>query len=173
MFGKRKKELPTPLLSEQELEEQAGKYAAIESELMSLQAQLDKEVQVIRDKYLGKIAALEQDKDEVMKLILFWAQSNREVFEKKKSRELLHARIGFRMGTPKLKTRKGFTWASVTQLLKEFAPDYIRLKEEPDKELLIAHREDAKIPELYEKIGIECVQEESFFIEPKTEEVIK
>ena len=47
----------------------------------------------------------------------------------------------FRSGTPKLKTRKGFTWQAVTELLKLHLPAYVRKVEEPAKDLLLTARD--------------------------------
>lgn len=54
---------------------------------------------------------------------------------------MAHGVIGFRTGTPKLKTLKGFTWASALQLVKEFLPGYVRQTEEIAKDKLLADRD--------------------------------
>ena len=46
-----------------------------------------------------------------------------------------------RSGTPKLKTRKGFTWQAVTELLKLHLPAYVRKVEDPAKDLLLTARD--------------------------------
>ncbi len=69
----------------------------------------------------------------------------------------------------KLKNLKGFTWASVTNLVKEFLPDYIRTTEELAKDKLLADREVPEVAKLFPKIGIQVVQDESFYVEPKKE----
>lgn len=65
--------------------------------------------------------------------------------------ETAHGVLGFRTGTPKLKTRKGFTWAAVLELLKEFNPAYVRTSEEVAKDKLLADRESEDMPELMQK----------------------
>lgn len=171
-FLKRVKRETTPLLDDKGLDEQMAIYAKCENELTVIVAELESKTQAIRESYTDKIDELRGERDEAMKLIHFWAEKHKEErFSKKKSQELLHGRIGFRTGTPKLKTIKGFTWASVTQLLKEFYPDFIRSKEEVDKEKLIAFREEEEAEDIYAKVGVELAQDEVFFIEPKTERV--
>ena len=91
------------------------------------------------------------------------------LFSKKKSLESAHGVIGFRTGNPKLKNLKGYTWASVTNLAKEFLPEYIRITEELAKDKLLADREVPEVAELFPKIGVTVVQEESFYVEPKKE----
>ena len=93
-----------------------------------------------------------------------------ELFTKRKSLETTHGTIGFRTGTPKLKTLKGFTWNAVVNMLKEFLPGYVRTSEEANKEKLLADRESEEVVALFPKVGITVVQDETFFVEPKKEE---
>lgn len=85
---------------------------------------------------------------------------------------MVHGTIGFRTGTPKLKTLKGFTWASALTLVKEFLPGYIRQAEEIAKDKLLADRDYKNMPEQMAKCGIQVAQDEIFFVEPKREEVV-
>ena len=92
--------------------------------------------------------------------------------------------IGFRTGTPKLKTLKGFTWASALQLVKRFLPDYIRQTEEIAKDKMLADRDgnvamavsdspsfvEVPIRKAMTECGIQVVQDETFYVEPKKEE---
>ena len=99
-----------------------------------------------------------------------FATEQREVlFSKRRSLETTHGVIGFRTGTPKLKTRRGFTWAAALELVREFLPSYIRTSEEVAKDKLLADRENEQLHPLMQKCGIDVVQEESFYVEPKKE----
>ena len=93
------------------------------------------------------------------------------LFVKRKSLDTTHGTLGFRTGTPKLKTLKGFTWASVTNLLQEFLPNYVRTVTEPAKDKLLADRDDEIVQKSLGKVGLMVVQDESFFVEPKKEEL--
>ena len=68
-----------------------------------------------------------------------------------------------------LLSRKGFTWAAVTNLAKELLPQYIRTTEELDKQSLLADRDKEDVAEMMPRIGVQVVQEETFFVEPKKE----
>ena len=83
---------------------------------------------------------------------------------------MAHGVIGFRTGTPKLKTLKGFTWASALQLVKEFLPDYVRQTWDIAKDKLLADRDTEAMFEKMAKCGIQVVQDETFYVEPKKEE---
>lgn len=159
-------------ISESELEVKLSEYANLSNELEKIEAEMNLKVTAIRDKYLAKIDGLQTKQSEVMKVIHFWAEKNKERFEKKRSLEMQHGKIGFRVNTPKFKPRKGFTLAAITQLLKEYAPQFIRTKEEPDKESIIAKREEPEVVELLPKIGVDIIQDETFFIDLKKEEVL-
>jgi phage host-nuclease inhibitor protein Gam len=100
-----------------------------------------------------------------------WAEANPGAFGDLKSLELTHGRIGWRTGQPKLKTAKGWTWERVLEGLTQCMSDmagYVRHKEEVDKQQIIAEREVIGVDKL-KLCGMEVVQEESFFIEPKVE----
>ena len=84
--------------------------------------------------------------------------------------ESVHGVIGFRTGTPKLKTLKGFTWGAVTNLLKEFLPAYVRVTEEPAKDKLLADRDNEEVSGMFTRVGIAVAQDETFYVEPKKEE---
>ena len=83
--------------------------------------------------------------------------------------ESAHGVFGFRTGTPKLKNLKGFTWAAVTNLCKELLPAYIRTTEELAKDKLLADRDVQEVAEFFPKIGVQVVQDETFYLEPKKE----
>lgn len=83
---------------------------------------------------------------------------------------LLHGTIGFRLGNPKLKSAKGFIWKSILELVKNRMHDYIWTKEEVAKDKILADKENKGIKELINQCGIEIVQEEYFYIEPKEED---
>ena len=96
-------------------------------------------------------------------------ENKEELFARKKSVESAHGVFGFRTGTPKLKNLKGFTWAAVTNLCKELLPSYIRTSEELAKDKLLADRELPEVAEYFPKIGVQVVQDETFYVEPKKE----
>ena len=132
---------------------------------------MDIEMTRIREKYQDELAKLTETKDNAFDIMQTYAMENRdELFSKRKSMETTHGILGFRTGTPKLKTLKGFTWASVLNLLKEFLPGYVRTIEEPAKDRLLADRDLEDVKEAMPKVGITVVQDETFYVEPKKEE---
>lgn len=147
-------------------------YAKAEAKRAKITADIELQCAKIREKYAPNLAELDQEKEQAFDTLQAYAVENQaELFTKKKSLEMSHGVIGFRTGTPKLKTLKGFTWASALQLVKEFLPGYIRQTEEIAKDKLLADRDYKNMPEQMAKCGIQVAQDEAFFVEPKTEDV--
>lgn len=156
-------------ITQQEAEDELSIYAEADARLQKLVAKLELEIIKIREKYNQEIIELNETIEDKTKILNQFADDNSELFQPKKSLELLHGTIGFRIGKPKLKLLRGFTWASVTQLLKEFLPEYVRKAEEPMKDKLLADRENESVNKKFPKLGIKIIQEETFYIEPKKE----
>lgn len=145
-------------------------YAAADAKAQGITAKMDQEMTRIREKYADQLAELGDIKEKNFEVIQTYATENKdELFNKKKSMESAHGTFGFRTGTPKLKNLRGFTWAAVTNLCKELLPGYIRVSEELAKDKLLADREVPEVVEMFPKIGVQVVQDETFFIEPKKE----
>ena len=162
-------------------------YAKSDAQIQKINAEIELQCAKIREKYANKLAELEGEKEKAFDVLQAYATENQaELFTKKKSLDMAHGTIGFRTGTPKLKTLKGFTWASALQLAKKFLPfTYIRQTEEIAKDRLLADRDlkevaiydtptgDAREVTMREAMaacGIQVVQDETFYVEPKKEE---
>jgi phage host-nuclease inhibitor protein Gam len=167
----REKKVVVTGVTREAAEECFGQYAAADARLQKINAKMDVEFTVIREKHQDEIQRLNEAKESSFEIMQVYAMENKaELFSKKKSMEMVHGVIGFRIGTPKLKTLKGFTWGAVTNLLKEFLPGYVRTSEEPAKDKLLADREVQEVASLFTKVGIFVDQDETFYVEPKKEE---
>ena len=169
-MAKREKKPAIGNVTAQDAELIMGSYADVDAKIVEINAKIDQEVTKIRDKYSDKLHDLNDKKDDLFSQLQMFAETHKELFEKKRSIDMAHGAIGFRTGTPKLKTLKGFTWASVTNLLKSFLPDYVRTSEEAAKDKILADRDNPEIVSKMKVVGIEVVQDESFFIDLKKEE---
>jgi phage host-nuclease inhibitor protein Gam len=168
-MAREKKVVHTGVTSET-MEQAFSEYAIADAKLQKINATIDVQMTQIREKYADDIAKLNEKKDKAFDVLQAFAVENKDdLFSKKKSMESVHGTFGFRTGTPKLKTLKGFTWPAVTNLLKEFLPTYVRITEEPAKDKLLADRELDEVSGLFPKVGISVVQDETFFVEPKKE----
>jgi phage host-nuclease inhibitor protein Gam len=164
--------LPNVNMTLEEAEGVLAVYAKADASIVKINAQMDLEIAKIREKHSEKLSGLQQEKDEASeKLLLFCTANKDEFFKQKKSLELSHGTLGFRTGTPALKTKKGFTWAAVLELAKQRISEYVRTKEELDKEALIAARNLEGMAETYDSIGVYVDQTEKWFVELKKEGV--
>jgi phage host-nuclease inhibitor protein Gam len=163
-----KKEVITGVTPE-ERDEALAEYAMAEAKLMKIEAEIDIEVNRIKDRYQSRRDALVADMDAKMEVVQAWAMEHKTMFDVRRSMETIHGEYGFRTGTPALKTLKGFTFAASCQLAKEFLPDYVRVTEELAKDKLIEDRDKAEVAALYPKIGVQVVQTEKFFIKTKNQ----
>ena len=171
MAKTRKKKTVYSGVKQEEMELAFADYARADARIQKINATMDIEMTRIREKYQDELAKLAETKEASFDILQAYAMENREeLFSKRKSLETTHGTLGFRTGTPALKTLKGFTWESVKNLLKEFLPDYVRTKEEADKEKLLADREEEKVAALFPKVGVKVTQDEAFFVELKKEE---
>lgn len=165
-----KKTVYSGITSEQ-MEQAFAEYAKADARMQKINATMDVEMTRIREKWQEELAKLQEQKDSSFDVMQAYAMENRdELFAKKKSMETVHGTLGFRTGTPKLKTLKGFTWGAVTNLLTEFLPGYVRTVVEPAKDKLLADRDDEQTAALFPKVVITVVQDETFYVEPKKEE---
>ncbi|MCL2291203.1 MAG: host-nuclease inhibitor Gam family protein [Bacteroidetes bacterium] len=170
-MAKREKKVVHTGVTTEQMETAFADYARCDARTQKINAQMDIEIIKIREKYANELGDLAEAKQKAFDILQVYATENKaELFTKKKSLETTHGVLGFRTGTPKLKTRKGFTWAAVTELLKEFLPDYVRITEEPAKDMLLSDRDLPETKELFPKVGVFVDQDESFFVEPKKEE---
>lgn len=186
-MGKREKKVIITGVTREAADEAFAVYAKAAAQSAKITADIELQCAKIREKYALRLAELDDEKKQAFDTLQSFATENQaELFTKKKSLEMAHGVIGFRTGTPKLKTLKGFTWASALQLAKKFLPfTYIRQTEEIAKDKLLADRDlkevavydtptcDPRVVTMLEAMaacGIQVVQEEAFYVEPKKEE---
>ena len=172
-MAKREKKTIISGVTREVADEALATYAMADAQAAKIAADIELQCVKIREKYADKLAELEGQKSTAFDTLQAYASENKgDLFTKKKSLDMVHGTIGFRTGTPKLKTLKGFTWASALTLVKEFLPGYIRQAEEIAKDKLLADRDYKNMPEQMAKCGIQVAQDETFFVEPKREEVV-
>jgi phage host-nuclease inhibitor protein Gam len=171
MTTKREKKPVMTVKTIDEAETVMAEYATADAKLAKITATMDEQITAIRNKYTEQMNELSEVKEEKLNALHFFAESNGNLFDKKKSIAMAHGVIGFRTGTPKLKTLKKFTWGAVVEMLKIKLPEYVRTVEEPAKDKLLADRDIEDVAKQFERCGIEVVQDETFFVELKKETV--
>lgn len=173
-MGQRAKKVVTTAPDEAGAHEALRIFAETSSKLKGLEAEVEQEVQRIREKHNVKLQKLRVDYNHNMEQLQAYAEANKEtLFTKKKSVEWMHGIIGFRTSTPSVIKPSRLTWPKVLEILKEDKlTSFIRTKEEINKDKMIESREDKIIMgRLKDLAGIEVIQKETFFVEPKEEEL--
>lgn len=170
MAKSRVKKVVVSGISSEQAEVAFAEFAKADAKVQNIQSKMDMEMTRIREKYAEDLANQQEIKDRNFEIMQTFATEKRdELFSKRKSYESAHGVFGFRTGTPKLKNMKGFTWASVTNMVKEFLPEYIRTTEELAKDKLLADRDKEDVMKLFPKCGVMVVQDETFYVELKKE----
>lgn len=148
-------------------EDAFAQYNRCVSDLQVIEGKMNAEITAIKEKYESRINKLQEVKDENFEVMQAWAENNPDQFESKKSIDFTHGTIGFRTGMPKLSLRKGYTWSSVLDIVKDKVKNFVRTKEEVDKDGLLAARETTDLKSL----GLEVKQDETFYVQPALEVV--
>lgn len=189
----RKKKTIIVGVTREQADDAFANYAKSDAQIQKINAEIDLQCAKIREKYADRLSVLTIERDASFDILQSFATEHQdELFQKKKSLDMSHGTIGFRTGTPKLKTLKGFTWASALQLVKRFLPSYVRQTEEIAKDKLLADRDIELEPlplhdlspaevsssagvrsmrSVLSECGIEVVQDETFYVEAKKEEL--
>lgn len=151
-----------------EMETLVREIAGLKLNEKLLIAGMDAELQAVRDNYEPRLGAIAQVLAEKTAAARAWADASPAEFGGRKSIEFLHGAVGFRTGTPKLKAL--LKWDAVLEALRSlrWGARYIRVKEEINKEQIIADFGARILSESdLRKAGAEVVREESFYVEAK------
>ncbi|MBQ3364379.1 MAG: host-nuclease inhibitor Gam family protein [Muribaculaceae bacterium] len=183
-MGTRKKKTIITGVTREDADVAFATYAKADAQIQKINADIELQCAKIREKYADRLTVLNAERDGAFDTLQSFATENQaELFTKKKSLEMAHGTIGFRTGTPKLKTLKGFTWEAAKTLVKKLLPDYIRTTEEIAKDKMLADRDSQlmregdplgpgkPMSEAMAECGIQVVQDETFYVEPKKEDV--
>jgi phage host-nuclease inhibitor protein Gam len=149
-----------------------GEITALIIQHRQLTAEMDEELSSTRKRYETTIGNLDARIEVMTKEAREWALANSGEFGSKKSIAFTQGVIGFRTGTPKLKTLAGWTFARVlNELIGRRLKNFIRVKQDVDKEAIIAAHSatDLSNSDLKE-LGVKVEQDETFYVEPAVTE---
>ncbi|MBE6413225.1 MAG: hypothetical protein E7035_01570 [Verrucomicrobiaceae bacterium] len=156
--------------SRAEFEEKIDICAQLDADKNLLAAELDKKILALKEKYGTQIESIKKQTKELTNACSIYAASHPEIFGKNKSAETALARFGFRTGQPTIKTVGRISEARALENLLlhkngiEYATTKISLNKPAIREGL-EKGEDEWLADVF------CVvQEETFFVEAKTDE---
>jgi phage host-nuclease inhibitor protein Gam len=151
-----------------QFEESLSQYAGAEARTAEITRVLENEMKLIKNKYADELQYLEEKKKQNIEVVeTFCKEQKIKLFNKQRTLHTVYGSVGFRLGNPKLKMRRGNSWTLVIEALKDKLPQYVRVTEEPAKDLLIADRHSEPVATTLQAIGLQIVQDEIFFVELK------
>ncbi len=152
------------------MEEAFRAYADADAQQRSLTAEMDGKLVEIREDYADRLAELEAEKKAAFEKMQVFAVENREeLFTKRKSMETTHGILGFRTGNPKLKSPQGDDVGGDSRTAQNQRQELRAHGRGGGKDKLLAERDLDECKVVMEACCIDVVQDETFFVEPKSE----
>jgi len=154
------------LTTRDDVEAAASRYADAANQLRVVTAWRDQLILHANERDAADIARYQAEMEAEADALRAWALANPDEFARRKSLDLTSAVIGFRTDPPKVSLlSRAWTWEKVTALLAAQAPEFVRTKQEVNKEAILdAYASNHTDLSAY---GIKVTQSEQFFVEAK------
>lgn len=162
---------PQPIIATLEnldaVDEALARIAGFKRHIALLETGMNEDIDKVKLAAARECEPVRQQLADLEQSVLRYAEAHKaELFTVRKSMELSFGIIGYRQST-KLKTLAKWTWERVLGVLREReARQFIRVKEEVDKEAL-----KTLAPEALAEIGVKAVAEDSFYYELEEQEL--
>jgi phage host-nuclease inhibitor protein Gam len=157
---------PESPITEQQALDNMKVLATLNGQLDNVNSHAKLDAIALSNKYADKIKELESQIAVAEATVKQYVNDNRDkVMNGKKSTKFGLGTIGFRTGKPKVSLLPEMDWSAVIQKAKKLLPTYVREEWALQKDKILsdfANRPDAK--EALEPIGLEIIQDETFFI---------
>ena len=161
---------PAEIRTRAQLEALLETMAGLKLEEARLAACLDDALRAARAEFEPGLTRLREDLELRTASAAVWAEAQTEAFAGARSLALAHGTLGWRAGHPALKLLPEVTWDDALARAKAQAGarPYVRVREELNKQRLLADRVALGADGL-ERLGLQILQEQSFFVEPRLE----
>lgn len=167
---KRKRiKIDAPMLTHDEAVIITGEIAEASHALSVDAEQMNKKLDAIKAEHEDRQLVLSAVITEKTALLERWINANPDVLGTSRSIEFPRAVVGFRRGMPQVKPIKGMTFSAVLRLIAGESDGYRFISVRPpelNKPAIIAARESET--ELFARVGIEVIQVDRFYVDPKT-----
>ena len=161
-------------LTEEEAKERMRSYADATSKIKEIEAELEQEIANLRGAKEGMLTELNNIRQQAAEALQQYALTHKsKLFSNKKSLELDHGVIGFRLGTPKVIKATRETWAVLFDRLKVVSKRFVKKTEAVNKEAIIDSRDNKVVIEQLSLLGVSVVQQEAFFCESYEQDLRK
>jgi len=160
---------PVRETTREEVESLVNQIAVCLNTRREIAAAKDAQKLAIDEAFASELSSLDETIKKHTALVQQWAEAHPAEFVKRKSIDFASGTIGFRTGTPKLKTIRTTKWEAVLEALRlvKRLHAYIRTEETVAKDKLLTDYANSIVSgEDLATIGLKVVQEESFFVEP-------
>ena len=163
-----------PLITPFRFQEAMTNYAATVNRITQIQVQVEEAISATQKKFENELYCLEQEKKQLEKCLETYCREQKStLFSLRRSMQTSVGSIGFRRAKPKLVPLPHTDWPQILQQLKQRLPQYIRYKEEPAKDALLADKDKEPVAAQLQEIGLQVVQDELFFIDISTIPTLK
>lgn len=170
-MARKKEQVKIRITDAKQLEDVLMEYASADARMEEINAKIEQDIIKAREKFADELQELNTKHQDCFDQIKGFAEENADKFTGKRSMTLTHGTIGFHTGMPQVKAlTRAFKAENILALAIRLMPGYVRVKREIDKAKIIADREKIDVKKL-SKCGMQIMQEETFFIEPKKEKV--
>lgn len=161
---------PAKIQTPEQAEAALAAYAIAQNRIARLEAEMNLKLTSVREHYADEMSSLSDAAKAEAARLRDYADSHPELFDKSRSIKLLHGVIGYRLGNWAVKLIRGFKAERVIALAKTIlGPNYIRTREDLDKDSILADRERLP-PAQLASCGLRLEQAESFYITPEKSE---
>lgn len=172
-MARRKKQLAMPVPQTQaEAVELITEYVDFERHARTLCESADKAIARIEADRDAVIAAMQPDQDARFASIkAWWEATGHKIAGPRRSADVAGAKLGFRLGTPKVKIDKGASIPAIVRMIKGIrdggvmAAKMLDIKTTLNRKVMIAARDDVKVAAVIAKLPLQIVQDDEFFIE--------
>lgn len=129
----------TPILNWSEADKALSRIGELKTKIDQETAIYNHNEQLARKKLTDKLGPVVEQVEALELGLEVFCSENRKDFGDKKSKELTHGNVSFRLGTPKVEKKKGFTWDGILEVVKasKLKSLFVRSKEELDKEAIL------------------------------------
>lgn|SRR5574344_575355 len=144
-----------------------NEYCAARTIYLSNTTEMEMQLNEIRNRFASAINDAKERMEAMSSRLEQFAIDHRIEMNERRTLRLFAGKIGYRIGKPRLTNRDGYPWDAILKLVKLRMSKYIRIKEELDKSKLLSDRNDPKTVQNIRDCGMDIVQEETFFVQPK------
>ena len=141
-------------------------YANLDAGIKFSNSQMDQEILEIRGKYCDELTTLGEQKEKRFNELRDFATENQDaLFSIKRSFATKFGNFGFRTGKSRFSLSPFQNWNSITAMLKEILPQYVRIEYSPAKDKLLQDRNMNEVNKFFPVLGLSVIQDENFFID--------